>query len=139
MSVLLLVLPLSASLILLMGCLKVGAVVLIVAKLVAVVAIDVAEVSPRRLHGDTASYDTFRRIGVGAGKVVGVDLRHHPSYVCKVVIHPLKEGLADSIVLCSVAGQRLFITWKTLTFSRAHATRDSCGHHGSEPRCTAVC
>ena len=25
-------------------------------------------------------------------------------------------------ILSSVAGQRLFITWKTLTFSRAHAT-----------------
>ena len=39
----------------------------------------------------------------------------------------------------SVAGQRLFITWKTLPFSRAHATRDSCGHLGSGPRCAAVC
>ena len=38
----------------------------------------------------------------------------------------------------SVAGQRLFITWKRLKFSRAHATRDSCGHLGSGPRCTAV-
>ena len=51
-------LPLSASLILLMDCLKVGAVVLIVAELVAVVAIHVAEASPRRLHGDAASRDT---------------------------------------------------------------------------------
>ena len=54
----LLVLPSSASLILLMDCLKVGAVVLIVAELVAVVAIYVAEVPPRRLHGDAASRDT---------------------------------------------------------------------------------
>ena len=58
MSTSLLVLPLSASLILLMDCLKVGAVVLIVAELVAVLAIHVAEASPRRLHGDATSRDT---------------------------------------------------------------------------------
>ena len=54
----LLVLPLSASLILLMDCLKVGAVVLIVAELVAVLAIHVAEASPCRLRGDATSRDT---------------------------------------------------------------------------------
>ena len=54
-----LVLPLSASLILLTDCLKVGAVVLIVAELIAVVvAIYIAEVPLRRLLGDTASRDT---------------------------------------------------------------------------------
>ena len=58
MSALLLVLLPSASLILLMGCLKVGAVVLIVTELVAVVVIYVSEVSPRRLHGDASSRDT---------------------------------------------------------------------------------
>ena len=47
MSASLLVLPSSASLILLKDCLKVGAVVLIVTELVAVVAIYVAEVPPR--------------------------------------------------------------------------------------------
>ena len=51
-------LPLSASPILLMSCLEVGAVVLIMAELVAVVTIYFAEVSPRRLHGDAASRDT---------------------------------------------------------------------------------
>ena len=59
MSASLLVLPSSASLILLMNCLKVGAVVLIAAEFVAVVAIYVAEVPPRRPHGDAASRDTF--------------------------------------------------------------------------------
>ena len=49
---------LPASLILLTDCLEVGAVILIVTKLVAVVAICVAEVLPRRLHGDAASRDT---------------------------------------------------------------------------------
>ena len=58
MSTSLLVLPLSASLILLMDCLKLGAVVLVVAELVAVVAIFVAEVWPHRLHGDASSGDT---------------------------------------------------------------------------------
>ena len=58
MSTSLVVLPLSASPILLMDCLKVGAVVLIVAELVGIVEIYVAEVLPRRLHGDAASRDT---------------------------------------------------------------------------------
>ena len=58
MSASLLVLPLFAPLVLLMDCLKVGAVVLIVAELVAVVAIYVAQIQPRRLHGDAASHDT---------------------------------------------------------------------------------
>ena len=48
-------LSLSASLILLTDYLEVGTVVLIVAELVAVVAICVAGVPPRRLHGDAAS------------------------------------------------------------------------------------
>ena len=58
MSTSMLVLPSSASLVLLMVCLKLGAVFLIAAELVAVVAIYVAEVPPRRLHGDAASRDT---------------------------------------------------------------------------------
>ena len=58
MSASLLVLLSSASLILLMDYAKVGTVVLIMAELVALVAIYVAEVSPRRLHGDAASRDT---------------------------------------------------------------------------------
>ena len=58
MSASLLVVLSSASLILLMDCLKLGAVFLIVAELVAVVSIYVAEVPPRRLHGDAASRDT---------------------------------------------------------------------------------
>ena len=95
----LLVLPSSASLILLTSCLNVGAVVLIVAKLVAVVAIYVAEVSPRRLHGDVASRDTSRRVKVGAGEVVGVVLQHHPSNICRVAILSLRVGLVDSVVL----------------------------------------
>ena len=53
-----LVLPLPASPILVMGCLNVGAFVLIVAELVAVVKNYLAGVSPRRLHGDAASRDT---------------------------------------------------------------------------------
>ena len=40
------------------GCLEVGAVVLIVAELVAAVTIYLAEVPARRLHGDAASRDT---------------------------------------------------------------------------------
>ena len=55
MSASLLVLPSSASPILLMSCLNVIVVVLIVAKIVALVAIYVAEVPPHRLHGDDAS------------------------------------------------------------------------------------
>ena len=58
MSASLLVLPSSASLILLMDCLKLGAVVLVVAELVVVMAVYVAEVWPYRLHGDAASRDT---------------------------------------------------------------------------------
>ena len=58
MSASLLVVPLSASLILVMGCVEVGAVVLLVAQLVAVVTICLAEVPPRRLHGDATSRDT---------------------------------------------------------------------------------
>ena len=59
MSASLLVLPLSTSLILLTDCLEAGAVVLIVAELVAVVVFCVAEVPSRRLHGDATSRDTF--------------------------------------------------------------------------------
>ena len=73
-----------------MDCLKLGAVVLVVAELVVVMAIYAAEVWPYRLHGDAASRDTSCRVGVGADEVVGVDLRHHPPNVCKVAILPLK-------------------------------------------------
>ena len=41
-----------------MDCLKLGAVVLVVAELVVVMAIYAAEVWPYRLHGDAASRDT---------------------------------------------------------------------------------
>ena len=58
MSASLLVVPLSASPILVMGCLEVGAVVLIMAELVAVVTIYFAEIPPRRLHGNATSHDT---------------------------------------------------------------------------------
>ena len=58
MSTSLLVLPSFASLILLIDCLKPGAIVLVVAELVVVMAIYVAEVWPYRLHGDAASRDT---------------------------------------------------------------------------------
>ena len=58
MSASLLVVSLSASPILVMDCLEVGAVVLIVAKLVAVVTIYLAEDPPGRLHGDAAFRDT---------------------------------------------------------------------------------
>ena len=51
-------LPLSASLIVLTDCLEVGAVTLIVAEIVAVVAICVAGVPLRRLYGNAASHDT---------------------------------------------------------------------------------
>ena len=96
----LLVVPLSASPILVMGCLEVGAVVHKMAELVAVVTIYFAEVPPRRLHGDAASRDdTSWRIRVGAGEVVGVDLRHHPPNVCKIAIFPFKVRLADPVVL----------------------------------------
>ena len=69
------------------------------AELVAVVAAYVAEVPLRRLHGDTASRDTSSRVGVGAGEVVGVDLQHHPSNICKVAILSFKVDLADPLVL----------------------------------------
>ena len=98
MSASLLVLALSAPTILLMSCLKINAVVLIVAEFVAVVTIYLAEVPPRRLHGDAASRYTSWRVGEGAGEVVGVDLRHHPPNVCKVAILPLKVRLADPVV-----------------------------------------
>ena len=58
MSAALLGVPLSASPIRVMGCLEVGAIVLIVAELVAVVTIYLAEVPPGLLHGDAASRDT---------------------------------------------------------------------------------
>ena len=58
MSASLLVLPLSGSLVLQTDCLKVGAVLLIMAELLAAVAIYAAEVPPQRLHGDAASGDT---------------------------------------------------------------------------------
>ena len=95
----LIVLPSSASLILLIDCLKVGAFVLIVAKLVAVVTIYVAEVPLCRLHDDAASRDASLRVGVGVGEVVGIDIPHHPPNVCKVASLSLKVGLADFIVL----------------------------------------
>ena len=99
MSASLLVVPLSASPILVMGCLEVGAVVLIMAELVAEVKMYFAEVPPRRLHGNATSRDTSRRIGVGAGEVVDVDLRHHPPNVLKVAILPFKVRLAGPVVL----------------------------------------
>ena len=58
MSASLFVVPLSASPILVMGCLEVGAVVLIMAELVAEVKMYFAEVPPRRLHGNATSRDT---------------------------------------------------------------------------------
>ena len=92
MSTSLLVVPLPASPILVVDCLEVGAVVFKMAELVAVVP-------PRRLHGNATSRDTSRRIGVGVGEVVGVDLRHHPPNVLKVAILSFKVRLADSVVL----------------------------------------
>ena len=80
-------------------CLEVGVVVLIVAELVAVVVICVAEVLPRRLHGDSTSRDTSGKVGVGAGEVAGVSLRRHPSNICKVAILPFKVSMADSVLL----------------------------------------
>ena len=68
-------------------------------KLAAIVAFYVAEVPLRRLHGDAVFRDTSWRVGVGAGEVVGVDLRHHPPNVCKVAILPLKVSMADFVVL----------------------------------------
>ena len=59
MSASLLVWPLSSSLILLVDYLEVRAVVLIVTEPAIVVAIGVAEVPPRRLHGDAASRNKF--------------------------------------------------------------------------------
>ena len=54
----LLVVPLFALPILVMGCLEVDPVVLIVAELVAVMTVCFAEVPPRCLHGDASSRDT---------------------------------------------------------------------------------
>ena len=54
----LLVLPPSASLILLLDCLKVSAGIPIVVEVVTVVALYVTEVPPRRLHGDAVPHDT---------------------------------------------------------------------------------
>ena len=84
---------------LLMDCLEVGAVILIVAEFVAVVVFCVAEVSPHRLRGGATFHDTSWRVGVGAGEVVGVDLRHYPTNIYKVAVFPLKVGLTDSVVL----------------------------------------
>ena len=36
---------------------------------------------------------------MGAGEVIGVDLRHHPPNICKTTILSLKVRLADPIVL----------------------------------------
>ena len=58
MSASLLVVTLSASPILVMDCLEVGAVVRVMAELVVVVTIYFAEVPPRRLHGNDLSRDT---------------------------------------------------------------------------------
>ena len=71
----------------------------LMAELVAVVASCVAEVPPRRLHGNAASSNTSARVGVGVGEIIGVDYRHHPLSVCKVAVLPLKVGLAGSLVL----------------------------------------
>ena len=89
----------SASLILLKGCLKLSAVFPIVAEHVVVVEICVVKVSPRRLHGDSASRDTSSRVGAGADEVVGVVLRHNPPIICKVASLSFKMGLADLVVL----------------------------------------
>ena len=101
-----------------MGCFKVGSVIIIVTGLGAVVTIYLAEVRPRRLHGDAASNDTSSRLRDRAAEIVGADLRHHPPNVCKVEILPLKVGLADSVafwwkalqeyVLVSVVRKALF-------------------------------
>ena len=99
MSTSLLVLPLSTLLIMLTDCLEVGVVVLIKAELVAVVAICVAEVPPRRLHCDSTSRDTSGRVGVGAGEVAVVNLRRHPPNICKVAVLPFKVSLGDSALL----------------------------------------
>ena len=87
-------LPSSALLILLLDCLKLGAVFLIVAELVAVVATYVAEVP-----GDAAYRDIACRVGVVADRVVGVDLCYYPSNVSKGSILSLKMGMANFIVL----------------------------------------
>ena len=58
MSASLLVVSLSASPILVMDCLEVGAVVLILAKFVAVVIVYFAEDPSRRLHGNAEFRDT---------------------------------------------------------------------------------
>ena len=106
------VLPSSASQVLLTDDPEVGAVVLLVAKLVAVliVAIYVAKVHLHRLHGDAASCDTSRLVGVGTGAVVGIHIRHHPPNVCKVAIFSLEVGLVDYVVLwwkaCPRTGDR---------------------------------
>ena len=99
MSSSLLLLPLSASLILLTDCVEVGTVDLIVAKLVAVGAFCVAEAPLRCLQGDATSHDTSSRVGVGAGEGISVGLRHYPLNVCKVAVLFLKFGLVDSVVL----------------------------------------
>ena len=79
--------------------LNVGAAVLIMAENFVVMAIYVSEAPPRCLHGDAASRDISSRVGVGAGEVVGVDVRHHPPNMCKVAVLSLEVGLADSVVL----------------------------------------
>ena len=82
-----------------MGCFEVGAVVLVVVELIVVVTYYLGEVSPRRLHGDATSRDTSGRVRVGAGEVVGVDLRHHPPNICKTTLLYLKVRPADRVVL----------------------------------------
>ena len=94
----LIVLLLPASPILVMGCLEVGAFVPIVAELVAVVTIYLAEVSPVACMATPRPAIPLDELGVGAGDVVGVDLGYHPPNVCKVAILPLKVRLADPVV-----------------------------------------
>ena len=81
-----------------MGCLEVGAFVPIVAELVAVVTIYLAEVSPVACMATPRPAIPLDELGVGAGDVVGVDLGYHPPNVCKVAILPLKVRLADPVV-----------------------------------------
>ena len=92
-------LPLFASLVLLTDYYKVGAVVVIIAKLVVVVESFVAEVPPRRFHDDAASRDTSVRVGIGVNKVVGVDLRHVPENI-NLFHHLLNVVGANLYLVC---------------------------------------
>ena len=50
-----------------------------------------------RLHGDAASNDTSGRVGVGAGEVSGVDIRH--TVELRALLHHLLNAVDGTLYL----------------------------------------